>query len=140
MSTLILTDNSSMMGHRMTTAPGNEYEKNVFGPQAAERGIQICKSLIDLANVDNTYRRIAPRDVKICFDEWNVWDESKAPGSGGLEQIYDYTDMLAFVAWLNVLVRNHKDVGIACLAQSVNVIAPVMTSPTGILKQTTYWP
>lgn len=54
--------------------------------------------------------------------QWNVWDESKAPGSVGLEQNYDYTDMLGFCAWLNVLVRKHKDIGLACLAQSVNVV------------------
>jgi alpha-L-arabinofuranosidase len=56
--------------------------------------------------------------------QWNVWDESKAPGSVGLEQAYDYTDMLGFAAWLNVLVRKHSDLGLACLAQSVNVVSP----------------
>jgi len=30
--------------------------------------------------------------------------------------------MLATCAWLNLLVRQHKDVGLACLAQSVNVV------------------
>lgn len=50
------------------------------------------------------------------------WDEAKAPGATGLEQIYDYTDMLGFCGWLHVLVRGHKDVGLACLAQTVNVV------------------
>jgi alpha-N-arabinofuranosidase len=87
--------------------------------------------------------------------QWNVWDEVKAPGSGGLEQAYDFTDMLGFVAWLNLLVRNHDDLGLACLAQTVNVvspphaaketygssqISPVMTTPNGILKQVIYYP
>jgi alpha-N-arabinofuranosidase len=84
-----------------------------------------------------------------------VWDEVKAPGSGGLEQTYDFTDMLGFVAWLNLLMRNHDDLGLACLAQTVNVvsstdiefatmlmkqISPVMTSPIGVLKQVIYYP
>lgn len=60
--------------------------------------------------------------MKICFDEWNVWDERKGNSKNGLEQWYDYTDMLGFVAWLHVLVRQSKDVAIACLAQSVNVV------------------
>ena len=47
----------------------------------------------------------------------------KAPGSKGLEQAYDYTDMLGFVAWLHVLVRNHDSLGLACLAQTVNVVS-----------------
>ena len=37
--------------------------------------------------------------------------------------MYDYTDMLGFVAWLNVLVRKHQDLGLACLAQTVNVVS-----------------
>jgi hypothetical protein len=51
------------------------------------------------------------------------WDETKAPGSVGLEQKYEYVDMLGVCAWLNLLVRKHKDVGIACIAQSVNVVS-----------------
>lgn len=142
----------TMLGHdRYSGEAGFEYEKNVFGPAAAERGIEICTSLIELAKIDKAGQvldwskrddQVAAREVKICYDEWNVWDEVKAPGTGsnGLEQIYDYTDMLGVVAWLNVLVRKHKDIGMACIAQSVNVISPLMTSPDGLLFQTTYWP
>lgn len=118
--------------------PANAYENNVFGPAAAERGIQIAAALVDLANIDNTMRGIPARHVKIAFDEWNVWDTTKAGPC--LEQRYDYTDMLGVAAWLNVLVRNHAVMEIACLAQSVNVIAPIMTSPTGIMRQTIFWP
>ncbi|KAK4687585.1 alpha-L-arabinofuranosidase, partial [Tremellales sp. Uapishka_1] len=131
----------TMLGHdKMSSVPGFEYEKNVFGPAAAEKHLEICKSLIDMANIGRSWERMPARDMKICFDEWNVWDEVKAPGSEGLEQSYDYTDMLGFCAWLNVLVRRHRDIGIACLAQSVNVISPLMTSPDGILRQTLYYP
>ncbi|KAL7423606.1 hypothetical protein Q5752_001187 [Cryptotrichosporon argae] len=131
----------TMLGHpEQSSVPGFEYEKNVFGPAAAELHINVCRSLIDLANIQRIADGIPGRDMKICFDEWNVWDEAKAPGSVGLEQTYDYTDMLGVCAWLNVLVRKHKDVEIACIAQSVNVISPLMTRPDGILKQTTYYP
>lgn len=79
----------------------------------------------------------------------------------GNEQQYDYTDMLGFCAWLNLLVRQSKDCPIACLAQAVNVvrfsqefcpgrgrkgtlstvqIAPILTKPDGILLQTIYYP
>lgn len=129
-----------MIGHEKHSEPGNDYEKNVFGPAAAERAITITKSLIDLANIDNTCKGIPARDVLVCYDEWNVWDTVKAPGSNGLEQTYDYTDMLGVAAWLAVFVRKHRDIGIACLAQTVNVIAPIMTTPNGLLKQTLYWP
>lgn len=140
----------SVLGHEhYSTVQGFYYEKNVFGPAAAERGIDICTSLIDLAKIDkaqslldwnNRDQTVAGRPVTICYDEWNVWDEVRAPGSVGLEQQYDFTDMLGVVAWLNVLVRKSKEVGIACIAQSVNVISPLLTSPEGLLFQTTYWP
>ncbi|WRT64407.1 uncharacterized protein IL334_001339 [Kwoniella shivajii] len=131
----------TMLGHdKMSSVPGYEYEKNVFGPAAAEKHIEVCKSLIDMANIGRAIEKMPAKDMKICFDEWNVWDELKAPGAVGLEQKYDYTDMLGFCAWLNVLVRKHKDIGIACLAQSVNVISPLMTRPDGILRQTLYYP
>lgn len=56
--------------------------------------------------------------------QWNVWDDNKVSGFGdGLEQKYDFTDMIAFVAWLNVLVRKSGVVGMACLAQTVNVVS-----------------
>jgi alpha-N-arabinofuranosidase len=51
------------------------------------------------------------------------WDETKAPGATGLEQTYDYVDMLGVCAWLNLLVRKHSEVGVACIAQSVNVVS-----------------
>lgn len=143
----------TMLGHQRDPfrAKGYDYEKNVFGPAAAERGIEICTSLIELAKIERSMAgsnfgesggSIPQRSLKICYDEWNVWDETKAPGSGanGLEQIYDYTDMLGVVAWLHVLLKKHRDIGMANIAQSVNVISPVMTSPDGILLQATYWP
>lgn len=42
--------------------------------------------------------------------------------------------------WLNVLVRQAKHLSMANLAQSVNVISPLMTTKEGIWKQTTWWP
>ena len=48
--------------------------------------------------------------------------------------------MLAVAAWLNVFVRQAKYIGMATVAQSVNVILPLMTTPRGIIRQTTYWP
>ncbi|KAL1660115.1 glycoside hydrolase family 51 protein [Schizophyllum commune] len=46
----------------------------------------------------------------------------------------------AVASWLNVFVRKADVVKIACIAQSVNVISPIITSPEGLFKQTTYYP
>ena len=38
------------------------------------------------------------------------------------------------------LLRNSDRVRLACLAQLVNVIAPLVTNETGVLRQSTYYP
>ena len=53
---------------------------------------------------------------------------------------YTLSDALAVSVWLNVFVRQSKHIGMANIAQSVNVISPLMTDKTGITKQSTWWP
>jgi alpha-N-arabinofuranosidase len=112
---------------------------NVTAPLAAERAIEITSSLIDLARIENG---VPPEQLRptICFDEWNVWDPIRAEGSKGAEECYTLSDALAVAVWLNVFVRKSKDLGMACIAQTVNVISPLMTTKDGITKQTTWWP
>lgn len=129
--------------------------KNATAPLTAERAIQIAGSLIDLARIErhaaapaaaaaltstgspSTLSRPAP---KICFDEWNVWDPERAPGDKGAEEAYTLSDALAVAVWLNVFVRQSRWVGMANIAQTVNVISPLMTTATGVMRQTTWWP
>ncbi|EHY58034.1 putative alpha-L-arabinofuranosidase C [Exophiala dermatitidis] len=120
------------------TASEDHYE-NVTAPLAAERSIEVCSGLIDLAIVENKIPASQKRPT-ICFDEWNVWSPPRAPGSKGAEEKYTLSDALAVAVWLNVLVRKSRDVGMACIAQSVNVISPLMTTETGIIRQTIWWP
>lgn len=123
--------------HIYTTS--NDPIMNVFAPRSAERAIEICSSLIDLARIENNVQPTVPRQT-ICFDEWNVWDPKRARGEKGAEETYTLSDALAVAVWLNVFIRQSKYVGMANIAQSVNVISPLMTTKDGILKQTTWWP
>jgi alpha-N-arabinofuranosidase len=108
---------------------------NAFAPLAAERAIEICAPLIDMARIsEDTTKR-----PKICFDEWNTWDPVSAPGDKGAEERYTVSDMLAMGVWCNVFIRQSAHVGMANIAQSVNVISPLMTTATGLVKQTTWW-
>jgi alpha-L-arabinofuranosidase len=95
--------------------------------------------LIDLARIENKVPPTVPRQ-KICFDEWNVWDPNRAPGNDGAEEAYTLSDALAVAAWLNVFIRQAEHIGMANIAQSVNVISPLMTTRDGIEKQPTWWP
>lgn len=117
----------------------NQHLLNATAPLAAERAIEVTSALIDLARVENS---VPPEQLRpqVCFDEWNVWDPMRAEGSKGAEERYTLSDALAVAVWLNVFVRKSRDLGMACIAQSVNVISPLMTTPEGLVKQTTWWP
>jgi len=89
------------------------------------------------------------KSIHLSFDEWNVWYHSneqdrklerwvKAPHQ--LEDIYNFEDALLVAGMMITMLRHADRVKIACLAQLVNVIAPIMTSDTGAWKQTIYYP
>ncbi|PNS16961.1 hypothetical protein CAC42_4925 [Sphaceloma murrayae] len=120
------------------TASESHYP-NATAPRSAERAIEITAGLIDLARIENGVPHTVPRQT-ICFDEWNVWDPKRAPGELGAEEQYTLSDALAVAVWLNVFVRQSKHIGMANIAQSVNVISPLMTTKTGLVKQTSWWP
>ncbi|NLB18736.1 MAG: alpha-N-arabinofuranosidase, partial [Syntrophomonadaceae bacterium] len=86
----------------------------------------------------------------LSFDEWNVWFHSNdadtklepwlvAPPQ--LEDVYTMEDALLVGNMLITLLRHADRVKIACLAQLVNVIAPIMTQTGGpVWRQTIYYP
>jgi len=90
------------------------------------------------------------KKIGISFDEWNVWYSSKthdqpvrewttAPRL--LEDVYSVTDAVAVGSLLIGLLRHADRVGVACLAQLVNAIAPIMTEPGGAAwRQATFYP
>ncbi len=92
--------------------------------------------------------------MTISFDEWNVWYHSNTQdreilgGAKGwphaprlLEDIYNFEDVLQVGCILNTFIRRSDVVKIACIAQLVNVIAPIMTEPKGAAwRQTIYYP
>jgi alpha-N-arabinofuranosidase len=76
----------------------------------------------------------------ISFDEWNVWYQSRFAGETNLEiaetprlieDVYSVTDAVVVGNLLISLLRHADRVRIGCLAQLVNVIAPIMTEPGG---------
>jgi len=99
-------------------------------------------------------KKRSKRQVYISFDEWNVWyhsnkqDREILDGNGGwphaprlLEDIYNFEDVLQVGCILNTFIRRSDVVKMACIAQLVNVIAPIMTDPQGAAwRQTIYYP
>jgi alpha-L-arabinofuranosidase len=91
----------------------------------------------------------SPKQLWLSFDEWNVWyRERRGDATNGhrteaphlLEEIYNLEDALLVGGLVNTLIRNSDRVKLACLAQLVNVIAPIMTNPDGLFRQTIFYP
>jgi alpha-N-arabinofuranosidase len=85
----------------------------------------------------------------LSFDEWNVWyrtrdakatDGKRAAAPPLLEEVYNLEDALLVGGFVNTLLRNSDRVRVGCLAQLVNVIAPLVTNESGVLRQSTFYP
>lgn len=112
---------------------------------AMDQFISSVVSICDAAKAK--YRKT--KAINLSFDEWNVWYHSmeqdkqlkrwcKAPHQ--LEDVYNFEDALLVAGMMITLLRHADRVKIACLAQLVNVIAPIMTSGTGAWMQTIFHP
>ncbi len=104
-----------------------------------------------VATCDHIGARLkSTKRINLSFDEWNVWyqrrtalqpeeDWQEAPRL--LEDNYTVTDAVVLGSLLIALLRHADRVTIACLAQLVNVIAPILTEPGGpAWRQTTFHP
>jgi alpha-N-arabinofuranosidase len=108
--------------------------------------IKTVAGICDLAKA----KKHSKKTVNLSFDEWNVWFHSNdadkkiekwsfAPPM--LEDVYTMEDALAAGCMLITLLKNADRVKAACLAQLVNVIAPIMTeNGGGAWRQTIFYP
>ncbi|WP_125765855.1 arabinosylfuranosidase ArfA [Levilactobacillus mulengensis] len=94
-------------------------------------------------------RKHSDKTLNLALDEWNVWyhshkqDDETAPWQQAphlLEDHYNFEDALMVGTMLITLLKHADRVKIACLAQLVNVIAPIMTDDTGIWLQSIFFP
>lgn len=95
-------------------------------------------------------KKRSKKKMMLSFDEWNVWyhsndaDKKMDPWSVAppqLEDIYNFEDALLVGSMLITFLRHADRVKMACLAQLVNVIAPIMTENNGkAWKQTIFYP
>ena len=110
-----------------------------------DRQIQEIVDVCDLVRG----RMRSSKTLWLSFDEWNVWyrarsgkavDGERQVAPHLLEEIYNLEDALLVGGLLNTLIRRSDRVRVACLAQLVNVIAPIMTNQNGLFRQTIYYP
>src|SRR5262249_43208218 len=91
----------------------------------------------------------SPKQLWLSFDEWNIWYRARSPQFRDgkrtfaprlLEEVYNLEDALLVGGFVNTLLRESDRVRLGCLAQIVNVIAPLVTNETSVLRQSIYYP
>ena len=98
-------------------------------------------------------KKRSKKTLHLSFDEWNVWFHSKSEeeditqnhpwqkAPALLEDHYDFEDALMAGLMMITLLKHADRIKIACLAQLVNVIAPIMTERDGgAWRQTIFYP
>ncbi|WP_309120656.1 alpha-N-arabinofuranosidase [Paenibacillus sp.] len=121
-------------------------------PTFLARSLQMDE-FIDSVSAICDYVKAKKRSKKkmfLSFDEWNVWfhshesDKKLEPWQVAppqLEDVYTMEDALVVGCMLISLLKHADRVKMACLAQLVNVIAPIMTQNGGpAWAQTIYYP
>ncbi len=116
---------------------------------SSERMDRFISSVIATCDHVKALKR-SKKTMYLSFDEWNVWFHSSAqdklvpPWTVApplLEDVYNFEDALVVGGLLMTLLKHADRVKIACLAQLVNVIAPIMTENGGSAwAQTIYYP
>ena len=104
----------------------------------------------DIADAVKAKRR-SDKTITLSLDEWNVWrlsEYSALPRPKNweiapklIEDEYNVADALVVGNLLISILRRSDRVKMACLAQLVNVIAPIRTEPDkAAWRQTTFFP
>jgi alpha-L-arabinofuranosidase len=134
---------------------------NYYGNTAALTGndssrylamnLDMERQILEIAAVCDYVQAVlrSPKRLWLSFDEWNVWYRARGGRFANgqqtfaprlLEEEYNLEDALLVGGFLNTLLRQAERVRVGCLAQIVNVIAPLVTNETSVLRQTIYYP
>ncbi len=146
--------------HNYTMNAGQGITNFLAAYKQLDNHIKNSARVIEYVKAKNHFNK----DIKICLDEWNVWNfqdikldsldelqglttfEMTSAGKWEiappiLQEKYSLLDAIV-VGGLGITLLNNADVvEIACLAQLVNVIAPITTIKNGgLFKQAIYHP
>lgn len=126
----------------------NADETNHDSSKFVALNLSMERQIEEIAAVCDVVRghKRSKKKLWLSFDEWNVWyrerdgDGKRQVAPHLLEEIYNLEDALLVGGIINTLIRKSDRVKLACLAQLVNVIAPIMTNSSGLFRQTIYYP
>jgi alpha-L-arabinofuranosidase len=134
---------------------------NYFGNTQEMSGNNVSRYLAQNLDMEKQIQEIAavcdyvqglkksPKRLWLSFDEWNVWyrarsgvftDGQRKFAPHLLEEPYNLEDALVVGGFVNTLLRRSDRVRLGCLAQIVNVIAPLATNAEKTIRHTIYYP
>ena len=115
------------------------FRDNMAASRIYEQIFNAANVAVDEALDANLSRRERP---KLAFDEWNVWyryRQIRRP-EPDVEETFNFGDALTIATIFHVLLRNTKTVALSNIAQAVNVLGVLTTSPDDMIKQSIFFP
>jgi alpha-N-arabinofuranosidase len=127
------------------TGDSNDFQTAI---DAMDRYIEQVVAICDAVGA----KRRSTKKIMLSFDEYNVWYKARQTGMldrpegwpvgpAFNEEIYNHEDALILGGAMIALLNHCDRVKVACLAQLVNVIAPIMTeNGGGAFRQPIFFP
>jgi alpha-L-arabinofuranosidase len=123
-------------GDQMNLLSLHTYVHEVVGDPLAH-SVQLRDSIHDILAAFRAYKPTLPavnkNNIKVAFDEWNFWYGDYVYGELGVQ--YRLKDALGTAMGLHEFYRNSDIVGLACFAQTVNVLGAIKTSRTAAVLE-----
>jgi len=120
--------------HMYVNNQDNNYYEYMGISEHIEKYIRAVRGIIDGA----AYHSRHGKKMKIAFDEWNA--TYSFPHEHPHHQRYTLEDALVVGMFLNSFIRHADAIKIANMAQLVNIIPPIFTSPEDMFLQTIFYP
>jgi alpha-N-arabinofuranosidase len=121
------------------------------GPHAAEQKIEELAAIShtvfrtgDASSTPGLPARSAPRRVKVACTEWNAvpardFMSPRLDRPAAFSPAYRLHDALAVATFANVMHRHCRDLTLATVAQSVNVVGLIGVNERGVWLEPSYW-
>jgi alpha-L-arabinofuranosidase len=119
---------------------GDPWHEVLSGPYKAEAMIDTLSAIIQLAQ--RTDRRA--RQLGIAITEWNAAPRDTMMGHHPefkpFGPTYSLRDALAVASFINIMQRHCREVTLATVAQSINVVGLIMVNGENVWREPIYWP
>jgi alpha-N-arabinofuranosidase len=123
-----------MAVHWYVGNPTNDFDAYMALSELFEQRLCTYEGIIQAGSQN---RRVK-EPIAIAVDEWNVLYRSGIAHE--LDEVYNLEDALMTAIQMNSFIRHARSVRMATIAQIVNVIAPIVTLPDGLLLQSIFYP